>query len=325
MLPVALTLGDPAGIGPEITEKAWKVLRNEIPFFVIGDQRCFSNDIPKLLIEDPKQALTQTANHLPVLHRDLPKTPVPGLPALENSPSVVEFIETAVDLVKSNQASSICTNPINKDQLIKGADFPHPGHTEFLAHLAGKKNVVMMLASDELKVVPATIHIPLSQVPRDLTQEKLQSCIEITADAMRERFGVTDPVIAVAGLNPHAGENGRMGFEDIEVIKPVIETLRKKGLNIKGPLSADTMFHAEARAGYDVAIAMYHDQALIPIKTLAFDEGVNVTLGLPFVRTSPDHGTAYDIAGSGKANASSFVAALKMAWEMKVCELEKHE
>ena len=212
--------------------------------------------------------------------------------------------------------------PISKQALAEGAGFAYPGHTEYLAALGGVDEVVMMLASDELRVVPATIHIPVSEVPSALTPALLEKRLRITHAALIERFGISAPRIAVAGLNPHAGEGGRMGREEIELISPVLDKLRTEGMDLIGPLPGDTMFHAEARAGYDAAVAMYHDQALIPIKTLAFDRGVNVTLGLPFIRTSPDHGTAFGIAGQGVANPTSTIEALRMAWRMAGGELE---
>jgi 4-hydroxythreonine-4-phosphate dehydrogenase len=219
-------------------------------------------------------------------------------------------------LAKSGAASAICTLPIHKKALKDGANFAYPGHTEYLAHLGGVDRVVMMLASDQLRVVPTTIHIPLADVPGALTPALLRDTIRITAQGLRDQFGITAPRIAVAGLNPHAGEGGAMGFEDTEVITPVLQELRAEGYDLTGPLPADTMFHASARVRYDVAICAYHDQALIPIKTLDFDRGVNVTLGLPFIRTSPDHGTAFDIAGQGIANPSSTIEALRLAWRM---------
>ncbi len=220
-----------------------------------------------------------------------------------------------VEIIKG-RASALCTGPIHKKALYEGAGFAFPGHTEFLADLAGVSRVVMMLAAPGLRVVPVTIHMALSEVPGALNAGLLRDTIAITARALHERFGIGEPRLAVSGLNPHAGEGGAMGHEDAEVIAPVIEALRAKGMAITGPLPADTMFHADARARYDAAICMYHDQALIPLKTLDFHGGVNITLGLPFIRTSPDHGTALDIAGSGRANPASLIAALRMAHEM---------
>ena len=238
---------------------------------------------------------------------------MPGQPDPRNAAAVIEVIARGVDLVMRGEASALTTAPIHKKALMDGAGFRFPGHTEYLAHLAGVERVVMMLACPDLRVVPTTIHIALADVPDALTPELLRDTIRITHAALRQDFGVTAPRIAVAGLNPHAGEGGAMGREEIDTITPVIEALRAEGLALSGPQSADTMFHAGARAGYDAAICMYHDQALIPIKTLDFDAGVNVTLGLPFVRTSPDHGTAFDIAGKGVADPSSTLAALRMA------------
>lgn len=218
--------------------------------------------------------------------------------------------------MRSGAASALCTAPIHKKALKDGAGFAYPGHTEYLAALAGVERVVMMLASDMLRVVPTTIHIPVAEVPRALTAALLTDTLLITHAALRRDFGLAAPRIAVAGLNPHAGEGGAMGVEEIEMIIPVLDALRAEGMDIIGPMSADTMFHAAARKSYDVAVCMYHDQALIPIKTLDFDRGVNVTLGLPFIRTSPDHGTAFDIAGQGIANPTSLIEALKLAQKM---------
>jgi 4-hydroxythreonine-4-phosphate dehydrogenase len=218
--------------------------------------------------------------------------------------------------VQSGEAAGICTAPISKKVLVDHADFAYPGHTEFLAALGGVDTSVMMLAADELRVVPVTIHIPLSKVPTALTKQHLKTTLEIVHAAMKRDFGILKPRIAVAGLNPHAGEGGMLGAEDDTIIRPVCRSLRAQGMDITDPLPADTMFHAKARETYDVAVAMYHDQALIPIKTIAFDRGVNVTLGVPFVRTSPDHGTAFDIAGKGIADPTSLIEAIKMAHRM---------
>ena len=241
---------------------------------------------------------------------------VPGMPDPAQAAGVIAAIARGVALVQDGVASALCTAPIHKKALKDGAGFAFPGHTEYLAHLAGARRVVMMLACDALRVVPATIHIPLSEVPGALTPGLLEDTLRITRAALIRDFALPAPRLAVAGLNPHAGEGGAMGREEIQLIAPVLERLRAEGLEIAGPLSADTMFHAGARAHYDAAVAMYHDQALIPIKTLDFSGGVNVTLGLPFIRTSPDHGTAFDIAGQGKADATSMIAALRMARDM---------
>ena len=256
------------------------------------------------------------AHGLPVLPLPMGAPRVAGIPNPAHAAGVIASIERGVALVKSGEAGALCTLPIHKKALKDGASFAFPGHTEFLAHLAGVEHVVMMLASPALRVVPATIHIALADVPKALTPHSLRRTLEITNAALSSQFHIAAPRLAVAGLNPHAGEGGTMGPEEITWIAPLLEELRRTGLDIAGPLPADTMFHAAARARYDAAICMYHDQALIPIKTLDFDRGVNVTLGLPFVRTSPDHGTAFDIAGQGLANPSSSIEALRLAWAM---------
>ncbi|WP_170328979.1 4-hydroxythreonine-4-phosphate dehydrogenase PdxA [Ruegeria arenilitoris] len=314
--PIALSCGDPAGIGPEIAAKAWSNLRDTCPFFYIGDAGLLPPDTPIARIAHSSEAAKACATALPVLHMNFPAPNIPGQPDPANAPYVIDAIEQGVSLVQSGAASALCTAPIHKKALIDGAGFAYPGHTEFLAALADCKRVVMMLASDQLRVVPATIHIPLSQVPSALTPDLLRETIAITAEGLRNQFGIVHPRIAIAGLNPHAGEGGKMGREELDWIAPLIEDLPTDSFTITGPHPADTMFHAAARARYDAAIAMYHDQALIPIKTLDFDRGVNVTLGLPFIRTSPDHGTALDIAGKGVATPTSLIEALKLAQRM---------
>jgi len=314
-LPIALTSGEPAGVGPEIAAKAWAALKDTEVFFLIGDPAHLPAGTPIALIEAPQEAAAAMAAGLPVLARDFGPPRVPGQAQAAHAPHVVEAIREAVTLVKTARAAAVCTNPIHKKALQDGAGFAYSGHTEFLADLAGVDDVVMMLACDALRVVPATIHIALEEVPRALTRERLETTIRITDAGLRAQ-GIAHPRIAVAGLNPHAGEGGAMGHTETLMIAPLLDELRADGLKIAGPLPADTMFHPEARARYDVAICMYHDQALIPIKTLDFAHGVNVTLGLGFVRTSPDHGTAFDIAGTGRADPSSLIAALRMAREM---------
>jgi len=319
-LPIALTMGEPAGIGPDITGPAWQALRHELSFFLIGDPALLPEEVPVHRITDPGEAAGVMADALPVLARDFGASRIAGQSQGAHAAHIISSIREAVELVQAGKAAALTTNPINKKALKDGGGFSFPGHTEYLASLAAgggsAQQVVMMLACDALKVVPATIHIPLAEVPKTLTRARLEAVIRTTDAAMRRDFGLGSPRIAVAGLNPHAGEEGAMGGEEIAMITPLLEDLRRAGLDISGPLPADTMFHPEARARYDVAICMYHDQALIPIKTLDFASGVNVTLGLPFVRTSPDHGTAYDIAGSGQANPSSLIAALRMARQM---------
>jgi 4-hydroxythreonine-4-phosphate dehydrogenase len=311
--PIALSCGEPAGIGPEIAAAAWQFLKGSLPFFWIGDPRHLPAGTPMQIIESPAQAPDVSRTALPVLALPFAAPATPGQPDPANAQGVIDAIARGVALVQSGAASAICTAPIHKKALKDGADFAYPGHTEYLAALAGVDRVVMMLACDALRVVPVTIHIPLAEVPQTLTAALLTDTILITHAALRRDFGLAAPRLAVAGLNPHAGEGGAMGHEEIEMIIPVLEALRAEGMDIAGPMSADTMFHAGARARYDAAICMYHDQALIPIKTLDFAGGVNVTLGLPFIRTSPDHGTAFDIAGRGIADPSSLIAALKMA------------
>ncbi len=316
LAPIALTCGEPAGVGPEIAARAWETLGARLPFFYIGDPRHLPAGTPVAEIHNPMDALHASAAALPVLRHDFPANNTWGEPDARNAQGVVEVIARAVKLVQDGQASAVCTLPINKHVLQTGAGFAYPGHTEYLAALGGVDRVVMMLASPELRVVPTTIHIALDQVATQLTPELLEETIWITHHALIKDFGVESPRIAVAGLNPHAGENGAMGRQELDMIIPLLDKLRAERLNITGPLSADTMFHPAARARYDAAVCMYHDQALIPIKTLAFDAGVNVTLGLPFIRTSPDHGTAFDIAGKGIANPASTIAALEMARDM---------
>jgi 4-hydroxythreonine-4-phosphate dehydrogenase len=319
--PIALTLGDPAGIGGEIALKAWAELGGRLPFFLIGDAAHMAGignrlSLPVRTIASPAEAAAVVASALPVLHHALPRPAPPGRPDPANAAAVIAIIERGAALAREGAALALCTNPINKHALQTGAGFGFPGHTEFLAHLAGGAQPVMMLASPLLRVVPVTIHVALAAVPGTLTADLLDRTIRITEAGLRRDFGIDQPRLAVAGLNPHAGENGAMGREEIDLIAPVLDRLRAGGMALSGPHSADTLFHPAARSRYDAAICMYHDQALIPIKTLDFAGGVNVTLGLDFVRTSPDHGTAYDIAGTGTADPASLVASLRLAAEM---------
>ncbi len=314
--PIALTCGEPAGVGPELAVAAWQRLGTDLPFFLIGDARHLPDGVSTIEIVDPAETADAARHGLPLLVHEFAAPAVAGQPAAENAQGVIDVIKRGVDLVQSGAASALCTGPIHKKALKDGAGFAFPGHTEFLAHLAGVDRVVMMLACDQLRVVPVTIHIAIKDVPAALTPELLAENIRITDAALRRDFGLKLPRIAVAGLNPHAGEGGRMGKEEETIIAPAIAALREEGVNAFGPLPADTMFHDEARARYDAALCMYHDQALIPIKTLDFHGGVNVTLGLPFVRTSPDHGTALDIAGTGRARPDSLLAALRLAARM---------
>jgi 4-hydroxythreonine-4-phosphate dehydrogenase len=316
MKPVVLTCGEPAGIGPEIAARAWATLAARIPMLWLGDPRHLPDGTPFEVIKKPSEAVDVSGRALPVLPHSFAALSTAGIPDPSNATGVINVIARAVDLVQSGEASAVCTAPIHKKALKDGADFAYPGHTEYLAALAGGCDVVMMLASEQLRVVPATIHIALAEVPKALTPALLRRTIEITHTGLIRQFGIAQPRIALSGLNPHAGEGGAMGREELDWIAPLIAQMNTEGYTLQGPLPADTMFHAAARERYDAAIAMYHDQALIPIKTLDFDRGVNVTLGLPFIRTSPDHGTAFDIAGKGIANPSSMVEAIRMAHRM---------
>lgn len=319
-LPVIVSCGDPSGIGPEIAAKAWETLGAALPFVWLGDPAHLPKGTRLREIETPAEAMLHAGSALPVLPHPFPAAAIPGQPDPANAAAVIAVIERAVRLVQAGEALALTTAPIHKKALKDGAGFAFPGHTEFLAHLAGGAEVVMMLAAERtdppLRVVPATIHIALREVPHAFTPEVLRDTIRITAEGLRRDFAIENPRIAVAGLNPHAGEGGAMGREEIDWMRDVLDGMRAEGFALSGPLPADTMFHPAARARYDAAICAYHDQALIPIKTLDFDGGVNVTLGLPFVRTSPDHGTAYDIAGTGRADPASLIAALKMAARM---------
>ncbi len=314
--PVVISCGEPAGIGPEVAARAWAILAHEVPMVWLGDPRHLPTDIPHRVIESCDQANGVGGDALPVLAHPFPKNSVAGRADPSNAQAVIDVIARGVDLVRAGHACALTTAPIHKKALKDGADFAYPGHTEYLAALAGVKDVVMMLASDQLRVVPATIHIALDQVATVLTPTHLRRVVEITADGLKSQFGIQAPKIAIAGLNPHAGEGGTMGRQEVDWMADLVLTMQHEGYDLLGPLPADTMFHAAARARYDAAIAMYHDQALIPIKTLDFDRGVNVTLGLPFIRTSPDHGTAFDIAGKGLANPTSMVEAIRLAYKM---------
>ena len=324
--PLVLTLGDPAGIGPDIALLAYQARGAEPvpPFLLIGDSEIVEARAemlglaPKFVTtEDPAFAVERFADALPILPVPVAGKVEPGSSALSSATATERCIALGVELVSNRSARALVTNPISKAVLTR-AGFAFPGHTEFLAHLAGMQptDAVMMLACDTLRVVPATIHLPLKEVPGALSQERLLKVLATTASALTRYFGIGEPRLAVTGLNPHAGEEGTMGREEIEIIAPAIAAARARGLNVSGPHPADTLFHAEARRRYDAAIAMYHDQALVPFKTVAFEEGVNVTLGLPFIRTSPDHGTAFSLAGTGKASPRSLIAALRLAAKM---------
>ncbi|QPC87323.1 4-hydroxythreonine-4-phosphate dehydrogenase PdxA [Mesorhizobium sp. NBSH29] len=325
MPPLALTAGDPSGIGPEISIAAW-LLRDSHgvpPFFLIGDPdllksraRLLGLTIP-IREAGPGDAEQAFEHALPVLPLAEAFVDSPGQPSSVNAAGIIASIEKAVQFSLAGEASAVVTAPIAKKPLYD-AGFLFPGHTEFLAHLAQQltgipATPVMMLAGPDLRTVPVTIHIALADVPSTLTVEMIVTAARTTARDLSHRFGIARPRLAISGLNPHAGEEGSMGREDDAIVRPAVTALRAEGIDAIGPLPADTMFHARARQNYDVAICMYHDQALIPAKALAFDEAVNVTLGLPFIRTSPDHGTAFDIAGKGIARPDSLIAALKLA------------
>lgn len=311
-----ISCGEPAGIGPEVAAKAWAALKDEVSLAFIGDPRHLPHGTPVVEIAHPAEAPHHAPHALPVLARDFGAPAVAGQPDPRHAQGVIDAIRDSVDYCMKGEAAGLVTAPINKKALADGAGFTFPGHTEYLAHLAGDVPVVMMLACPELRVVPTTIHIAVADVPKALTRELLSDTIRITAAGLQRDFGIENPRIAIAGLNPHAGEGGKMGTEEITLITPLLNDLRTEGYSLSGPLPPDTMFHAAARARYDAAICMYHDQALIPIKTIDFAGGVNVTLGLPFLRTSPDHGTAFDIAGQGIADATSMIAAIRMAAQM---------
>jgi 4-hydroxythreonine-4-phosphate dehydrogenase len=325
--PLALTSGEPAGIGPDITLKAW-LRRDELKlpaFYWLGDAahlyaRAKALGLNVRLAEvGPAEANHTFANALPVVSAGHSASAPAGRPDDNSAGAALASIRQAVKDVMTGQASAVVTNPIAKNVLYR-AGFRHPGHTEYLAELAATTNVppqpVMMLWSSALAVVPVTIHVSLRDALAQLSSDLIVTTARIVESGLKSHFGIAQPRLAVSGLNPHAGEDGSLGTEEQTIVAPAVNTLRKEGFDIRGPLPADTMFHEAARRTYDCAICMYHDQALIPIKTLAFEDAVNVTLGLPFIRTSPDHGTAFDIAGTGKANPSSLIAALRLAARM---------
>lgn len=328
--PLAVTMGDPAGIGLELTAMAWtRRHKDQIPPIAFyGCARSLTAcaerlglTVPLNVIGEPRDAIGHFDSALPVIDIPLATPASPGVADPSNGSAVIQAIERAVEDTVAGRASAVVTNPIAKSVLYQ-AGFAHPGHTEFLAELAdrfvpgGPYLPVMMIASEALRVVPLTIHIPLAKVPGAISGDAIVKCARIMAGALMRDFAIERPRIAVTGLNPHAGEDGSMGREDMDIIAPAIAQLKAEGIDVSGPHPADTLFHAARRATYDAVLAMYHDQALIPAKTLAFDTGVNVTLGLPFVRTSPDHGTAFDIAGRGIASPSSLIAALQLAKRM---------
>lgn len=336
-VPLAVTLGEPAGIGPDITIAAWAT-RRELdlpPFYVVGDARLFQRRGRRMGLSipvretAPMEAADVFAHALPVVELGLDVATRSRHPDQAGARAAILSIERATADVLDGLAAALVTNPIAKSVLY-AQGFSAPGHTEFLAQLVQRRigrqaRSVMMLWCDELAVVPITIHTPLKDVPRELTCDLIVETGRIVAHDLKARFGVGRPRLAVSGLNPHAGENGTIGDEEETVIAPAIERLRAAGFDVRGPLAADSMFYPKARATYDAALTAYHDQALIPIKTIAFERAVNVTLGLPVVRTSPDHGTAFNLAGTGKANPSSFIAALRLAARLSERRAEPDE
>ena len=328
MKPLAVSMGDPAGIGPELAVRAWTDRRDLPPFFFVGDADALARAARRIGVEPPRVGvvgsaadITLTDDALAVLDTPLAVEETPGAPDPVNADATIACIERGVTAVREGAASGLVTLPIAK-AVLHTADFGFPGHTEFIAHLtkkdawSGARGPVMMLAGPSLRVALATIHTPLAHVPRKLTHERIVQVGRVLGEALKRDFGVAAPRIALCGLNPHAGERGNIGLEEIEIIDPAAAALRAEGWNVSDARSADALFSEDARKNYDAIIALYHDQGLIPIKTLHFWEAVNVTLGLPIIRTSPDHGTGFDIAGKGVARADSFRAALKLAWDM---------
>ncbi|MEN2746401.1 4-hydroxythreonine-4-phosphate dehydrogenase PdxA [Sphingomonas sp. T9W2] len=318
--PLAVSMGDPAGIGPEVIAKAWERRDAErLPcFFAVGDVAAVSAvwNGPVERIDDPRDAALVCSRALPVVSVVDGDAIIPGHPDIGGARCALQSLELAAGLARSDAASGLVTAPVSKAELYR-IGFDYPGQTEFVAERCGvaRENAVMMLAGPTLRVVPLTIHEPLAAVPHVLTVDLLVARARATARGLTRDFGIAAPRLALAGLNPHAGEGGAIGREEIEVMIPAVALLRAEGIDIVGPLAADTMFHPRARARYDAALCAYHDQALIPIKTLHFDDGVNITLGLPIVRTSPDHGTAFDIAGQDRAEPGAMIAAIRMAGE----------
>jgi 4-hydroxythreonine-4-phosphate dehydrogenase len=316
--PLAVALGDPAGIGPEIVAKAWDARHERaLPaFFAVGNQTSLERvwGGPIRLIGTPGDAAAVFDDALPLIQVDDPGAIVPGEPNLPGARCALDSLEIAVGLARSGTAGALVTGPVAKAQLY-AIGFTHPGQTEFVAERCGiaYENTAMMLAGPSLRTVPVTLHMPIAEVPARLTTDLIVSRARTAARGLQRDFGIDAPRLAVAGLNPHAGEGGALGTEEAEIIGPAIEALRAEGVDAVGPLPADTMFHERARAEYDAAICMYHDQALIPLKALHFDEGVNLTLGLPIVRTAPDHGTAFGIAGHGMARPDAMIAAIRTA------------
>ncbi|NUS99453.1 MAG: 4-hydroxythreonine-4-phosphate dehydrogenase PdxA [Sphingomonas sp.] len=316
--PLAISLGDPAGIGPEVVAKCWdsRSAFGLPPFAVIGDPRSIARvwDGPLELIDDPRQADAVFDYALPLIHIASLDGDVPGHPTVAGAHCSLDSLEIAVGLARSGSAAAVVTGPVSKEQLY-AIGFSHPGQTEFVAERCGvsRGNVAMMLAGPSLRTVPVTTHVPLADVPAHLSSALIEARGRTTLRGLQRNFGIAEPTLAVSGLNPHAGEGGMLGREEVELIEPAIAALRAEGWRVTGPHPADTMFNASARARYDAALCMYHDQALIPLKALHFEDGVNITLGLPIVRTAPDHGTAFDIAGQDRADPRPMASAIQLA------------
>ena len=314
--PVVITCGDPAGVGPEVAVSAWKALKDEIPLCIIIDPDFLPKNINIKILDHAPLLSEVEKNVLTVIRHKFAEHSVPGKPNPKNAEATIRAVERGVHFIKNGQCSAICTMPISKSILKNGIKFPFPGHTEYLAHLDGKNTYGMMLVNKYLRVVPATIHIPVKDITKYLTAELIEKTITTTHHELTSRFSILNPCIWVSGLNPHAGEAGTIGDEEQKLIIPVITKLQSEGYNLIGPISADTMFYRKKRRRFDAAVCMYHDQALIPIKTLDFHTSVNLTIGLSFIRTSPDHGTAFDIAGKNLANPTSTIEAIKLAWNL---------
>lgn len=327
LAPLAISIGDPAGIGPEVIAKCWDH-RKEFglpPFVAIGDGHSVDAvwDGPIEVVDDPGQADAAFDYALPLIQVPSADGDVPGHPTVAGAHCSLDSLELAVGLARSGSAGAVVTGPVSKEQLY-AIGFQHPGQTEFVAERCGVApgNVVMMLAGPTLRTVPVTTHLPLARVPEALTSALIEARARATLRGLQRNFGIAEPRLAISGLNPHSGEGGQLGVEEAEIIEPAIAALAAEGWRVTGPLPADTMFHLRARATYDAALCMYHDQALIPIKAIHFEEAVNITLGLPIVRTAPDHGTAFDIAGQDRADARPMAAAIRMAAECAVLRAE---
>jgi len=321
--PLAISLGDPAGIGPEVLAKCWdnRGMFNLSPFVAIGDPRSIGAvwDGPIMIIDDPREADSAFDSGLPLIQLMSAEEDVPGHPSVAGAHCSLDALELAVGLARSGSAAAVVTGPVAKEQLY-AIGFAHPGQTEFVAERCGvaSGNVAMMLAGPTLRTVPATTHLPLTEVVTQLTAQLIESRGRTVLRGLQRNFGIADPRLAVTGLNPHSGEGGTLGHEELEIIEPAIAALAAEGWRVTGPHPADTLFHASARANYDAALCMYHDQALIPVKAIHFEDAVNITLGLPIIRTAPDHGTAFDIAGQDKADPRPMAAAIRMAAECAV-------